>query len=204
MKTTPFVLGAALAFAATAACPSTARAGDDRPVSPTVPASAAPTAPVSAAPTAPAPTAAAAAAPGVRVVVRHEGLLRSETRALDALVTALTRRKLGPVTRVDATPAEAALFGGAPAAALPAEWGTGGVVVLLHVLPPTGGADARRSSGLGSVLVFRPPEVAPVYAERFEGAEGLSFGDSTLAGTLADLATVATAQDTPARKGSDK
>jgi hypothetical protein len=148
---------------------------------------------------APAP---AAAAPGIRVVVRHEGLLRSETRALDALVTALTRRKLGPVTRVDATPAEAALFGGAPAAALPAEWG--GVVGLLHVLSPTGQADGRRSSGLGSVLVFRPPEVAPVYVERFEGAEGLSFGDSTLAGTLADLATVATAQDTPAKKGSDK
>jgi len=120
------------------------------------PASAAP------APAAPAPAAPAAAAPGIRVVVRHEGLLRSETRALDALVTALTRRKLGPVTRVDATPAEAALFGGAPAAALPAEWGAGGVVVLLHVLSPTGQPDGRRSSGLGSVLVFRPPEVAPV------------------------------------------
>jgi hypothetical protein len=199
MKTTPLVLGAALAFAATAACPLAARADDVRPASPTAPASAM-AAPASAAPA----PASAAPAPGIRVVVRHEGLLRSETRALDALVTALTRRKLGPVTRVDATPAEAALFGGAPAAALPAEWGAGGVVVLLHVLSPTGQPDGRRSSGLGSVLVFRPPEVAPVYVERFEGAEGLSFGDSTLAGTLADLATVATAQDTPAKKGSDK
>jgi hypothetical protein len=124
----------------------------------------------------------------VRLVVQHEApLLRSETRALAAMETALGRRKLGTIVRVEATPEEVAATGPAPVAALPAAWSAAGVVVVLQILPPAGAADARISRGLGNVLIFRPPSVVPVFTERVAGSADLTFGDAAVEPWLADM-----------------
>ena len=134
------------------------------------------------------PLAAHAAEDGVRLVIRHEApLLRSEDKALAVLEKELSRRRRGPVVRADATAAEVAATGTAPSpASLPAEW-KAGVVVVLQVLPPAGEAPKRISGGLGSVLVFRPPALEPVYAERVTGTSDISLGDARFASWLAEM-----------------
>ena len=112
--------------------------------------------------------ASAAAEPGVRIAVLHASpLLKSESKALAALQKRLA--KTGPVTLVDADEAETQLVR-SPSGELPKVWADAGTVVVIEILPPTGKAPRQRTTGVGSVLVYRPPQTEPVWAERIEGS----------------------------------
>jgi hypothetical protein len=102
-------------------------------------------------------------------VVQADAPLGSEQKALTALEKQLAKgRPAGGLSFGVATAAEAALVAATPDA-LPEEWAGSATVVLLQVLPPRVSHGKRVSRGFGSLVVFRPPRVEPVYAERVEG-----------------------------------
>lgn len=122
----------------------------------------------------------------VRLAVAHAGeLLPSEAKSLAAAQKKLARR--ATVTVADASAAEVAFAAAPSGQTLPAEWQGAATVVVLQVLPPSGDKGKRVSRGAGSVLVFRPPNGTPVYAERVEGDAALSLHPQTVAAWLEDM-----------------
>ena len=132
----------------------------------------------------------ARADPGaLRIAVVHEAeLLPSEAKAVAAAEKRLGKRQA--VTVADAGAAEVA-FASAPSGTAPAEWGGAGTVVVLYVLPPGGEKSKRVSRGVGSVLVFRPPQTEPVYAERVEGDVATPLRADVLERWLSDVVALA-------------
>lgn len=132
---------------------------------------------------------AAGAAPrGVRLAVVHDHpLLRSETRALAAAQKAVGKATKEPVTIADATPAEAAMLSAAGTAP-PDEWSAVETVVVLQLLPPKD----KVARGAGSLLVFRPPQLEPVYAERVQGSVPVILAGEDLGKWLSDALALVT------------
>lgn len=143
------------------------------------------------------PAANPAAAGHVRVaVVFTDELLRSEQRALADLEKKLARTAaidLGDATVDERALAAAHLASTPPAVppALPPTWSAAETVLVLEILPPTGHKPGRISRGLGGVLLFRPPNPAPLYVERVAGELGHSLRDDGLATWLTTALSLA-------------
>lgn len=144
---------------------------------------------------APAPNPAAAGHIRVAVVFTDE-LLRSEQRALADLEKKLARAAaidLGDATADERALAAAHLASTPPTVppALPPTWSAAETVLILEILPPTGQKPGRISRGLGGVLLFRPPNPAPIYVERVAGELGHSLRDDGLATWLTTALSLA-------------
>lgn len=127
----------------------------------------------------------------VRIVIVHEGeLLGSESKALAELEKKLSKKtvvKLGDATPSETAAARACLGKVAPSTPgpLPPEWLGAETVVVLEVLPPAGKKPNRITRGLGSVLVFRPPQPQPIYVEQVDGNADVALRADTLGEWLA-------------------
>ncbi len=138
----------------------------------------------------------AAAEPAVRVAVVHGAeLLPSESKALAELEKKIAKRNLGMVRFGDANPAEseaARKLMAREKTALPAEWQSLKVVVVLEVLPPSGEKPKRLTRGLGAVMMVRPPRVEPIYLERIDGTVETWLSSNLLDEWIAHAIAVAT------------
>lgn len=165
--------------------------------------SAAPSTPPAAEVPTPTPEPAPTPEPGsLRVAFVHAGaLLKSEATAIERIDRALQSRRRGALSigeaSADEMPAARALFAGAEAPAIPGSWRRVETIVALEILPPRGKEPRRVTSGLGSVVVLRMPDPAPIYSEQVTLREGAWLRADDLAPWLEALLELA---DEPAEE----
>lgn len=137
-----------------------------------------------------------AGATPARLCVLSDGeLLKSETRAVAELGRQLGRKQPGIATGPAADDEKSAakqLFAGEAIGALPAAWQGAPVVVVMTVLPPEGKLPNRRSRGVGTIAIVKPPSTEPIYREQIDGAVELSLQGEQLGAWLVKMVDLVT------------
>jgi hypothetical protein len=136
------------------------------------------------------------APPAARLVLVHDGeLLASESKALAQLHKRLAKLQPGSWRLNEASPHEVAALraylAGVPLP-IPEEWRGEKTVIVLEVLAPSGEKPTRISSGLGALVVVRPPRNQPVYRERVDGRAQAPLDGDALADWIARATAVST------------
>lgn len=130
------------------------------------------------------------ATPARLCVVNDGELLKSEARAIGEIGRLLGKKQSDIATGAaadDERTAAKKLFAGEAIGALPTAWQGAPVVVVMTVQPPEGKLPNRRSRGVGTIAILRPPSTEPIYREQLDGAVELSFQGDRLGAWLVKM-----------------